>query len=238
LTNPGNADGVWLGSPAADSLAVYSAAGTERMRIDSSGNVGIGTSSPATALDVVGTITSDGLTVSDGTETTSIPATADRVAFTGASLNYIQSAGALFLQPAGDLVFNGTGAEIMRLKSGRVGIGTSSPRAKLDIEGNMALDGGSATTSSTTQTAIDTYSASSFKGCKAVITCNDGTDTYVTELLIANTASAAVATEYGQVGTVSALATFDVDVSGGNVRILATAASATSTTYKVAKTLM
>jgi len=142
--------------------------------------------------------------------------------------------------PAADTVTVETsGAERLRVTSaGDVGIGMTSPRAKLDIEGNMALDGGSATTTSTTQTSIDTYSASSFKGCKAVITCNDGTDTYVTELLIANTASAAVATEYGQVGTGSVLATFDVDVSGGNVRILATTASTTSTTYKVAKTLL
>ena len=82
-----------------------------------------------------GTVTADGLTVSDGTETTSIPATADRVVFTGASSNFVQSDTALFIQPTGDLVLNGTGAEIMRLKSGRVGIRTTSPTSDLTFGG-------------------------------------------------------------------------------------------------------
>jgi hypothetical protein len=87
----------------------------------------------ATGIDVTGTVTADGLTVSNGTNTTAIPATSDRLSFTAGS-SFIQSTGAFFVQPAGDLVLNGTGAEIMRLKSGNVGIGTSLPEKILHIK--------------------------------------------------------------------------------------------------------
>jgi trimeric autotransporter adhesin len=46
---------------------------TERMRIDSTGKVGIGNSTPATALDVTGTITADALSIG-GVAITSTPA--------------------------------------------------------------------------------------------------------------------------------------------------------------------
>jgi hypothetical protein len=51
--------GAWIGSPSANALAFYNDAGTERMRIDSAGNLGIGTTSPAHKLTVNGTIYSE-----------------------------------------------------------------------------------------------------------------------------------------------------------------------------------
>ena len=94
----------------------------------------------STGIDVTGTVTADGLTVSDGTETTFIPATADRLSFTGATFNYIQTTSNLQIAPAGDLVLFGTSAEIMRLKSGKVGIGTTNPSHKLHVAGLTKLN--------------------------------------------------------------------------------------------------
>jgi hypothetical protein len=95
----------------------------ERMRIDSAGNVGIGTSSPNSKLTVEGT-----LNVSNGVS---------------AAINYT-STGALTLgsTAAEALVLRTNAAERMRIDSaGNVGIGTSSPAAKLDVLSAIAITG-------------------------------------------------------------------------------------------------
>ena len=88
-------------------------------------------------------------------------------------------------------------------------------------------------TSSTTQTAIASYATASFVGLEVTVVADNATERTITKLLIVHDGTTAVATQYGEVNTDTALATYDVDISGSNVRLLATAAAATSTTYTV-----
>jgi len=106
---------------------------SEHMRIDSSGNVGIGTSSPSQKLDVVGSIkSSQSITIGS---------------------NGLYEAGSIYSDSNWGMIFrakqaspavadfrwaNSADTERMRIdSSGNVGIGTSSPAAKLDVNGGL-----------------------------------------------------------------------------------------------------
>lgn len=92
-----------------------------------------------------------------------------------------------------------------------------------------------ASTSSTAQTAIATYAVASYAGVKVVIVVTDSTasERTITEMIITHDGTTAVATEYAIVSTDTSRATFDVDISGGNIRILATPASSNSMSFTV-----
>ena len=117
--------GVWF--PAADTVAA-STAGVERMRIDSSGNVGIGVSTIDTALGtklhVAGTIRTD-----TGSASANPGIVFDHDNFADADANSIA-----LDRTSEAMLFTVNASERMRIESGgKVGIGTSAPASNLDV---------------------------------------------------------------------------------------------------------
>jgi hypothetical protein len=108
--------------------------GTERMRIDSSGNVGIGTDNPASTVHIQAS--ANALQLNNANEDTYMKVCGDRAQF-----GYRASDGYAIVQGAGGKgvafgVNNATfgSGEVMRIdSSGNVGIGTSNPDTKLDV---------------------------------------------------------------------------------------------------------
>ena len=164
---------------------------TERMRIDSSGNVGIGTSSPSQKLEVYAAsnslqiesvvrndqagsgVAAIGFNVSSGAaaETTS----------TKAGIGLVRSAA----YGVGSLCFynNGTGSagnfttadERMRIdSSGNVGIGTSSPGYKLDVNGTLGVSGATVYAGSAVMTIGDATRTASSSTTTGAIVCGGG----------------------------------------------------------------
>ena len=106
-----------------------SATWTERMRIDSSGNVGIGTSSPASRLHIQG----------------ATDCVLTNTAVSGSSWFAGSNTSAYILHNASNtpMLFTTNGTEKMRIdSSGNVGIGTSSPATKLQINGQTRITDG------------------------------------------------------------------------------------------------
>jgi hypothetical protein len=117
--------GMW--SPAADTIA-FSEGGAEAMRINSAGNVGIGTTAPGYKLDVSATGNISGQFKTSG----SINALFLADAGTTAESLYIGTVGNDFR------VVTGSNEHVRVTSAGLVGIGTSTPGAKLEVSSTSA----------------------------------------------------------------------------------------------------
>jgi len=103
--------------------------------------------------------------------------------------------------------------------------------------GGGGLTSQTATTTTTSQTSIATYAIADYTAMELTVVADDGTDRTITKLLVVHDGTTAVATQYGEVNTDTALATYDVDISGSDVRLLATPASSASTDFTTKENL-
>ena len=247
------ANSVALGTDTTGNYVATVAAGTPGAETSSSGltisaAAGEGTAATIAHADTstltgaqgtagIAAITVDGFghvtAVTTATYLTAESDTLDSVAARGASTSR-----ALTITNATSSTDTSTGALIV---TGGVGIGENlNVNGSIKVDSAYNLSSATATTTSTSPTAIATFSKTTFGGGKVVIQAYNTITGHrtISEMLIVHDGTTANATEYGIVNTSTAIATYDVDINSGNIRIIATAATSQSTQYKVVQTLI
>jgi len=116
LQNSGTSGG-FIGTTAANTINFFNSSGTERIRIDSSGNVGIGTSSPSSYnanIDdlVVSNAASGGITIATGTTSQGAVAFADGTSGSSPVMGRIR-----YDHSVNEMDFRVNNAEVMRIDS-------------------------------------------------------------------------------------------------------------------------
>ena len=94
---------------------------------------------------------------------------------------------------------------------------------------------GASTKTATTEFALDTFAKADFRAARYVVAMSSGSDFHSTEIVVVHDGSSVTLTQYGTLKS-SSLATFDADISGANLRLLATPASSSSTVIKFDRT--
>ena len=96
---------------------------------------------------------------------------------------------------------------------------------------------GAETKSSTDVFNLDTFAKADFRAARYIVAMSKGTDFHSTEIMLIHDGTTVSLTQYGVLQDAT-LATFDADISGANVRLRCTPASATTTTIKFDRTLV
>jgi len=120
----------WYLDNAANNFGLYDRGNSAwRLNVNNTGNVGIGTTSPSSKLEVSGSTLTELKVTESGSSVTTMVQSSTSYGWVGTKTNHTMYIGA------------NDGAKITVLTSGNVGIGTTSPDYKLDVAGNIKLSG-------------------------------------------------------------------------------------------------
>lgn len=192
------------------------------------GNVGVGVTTPTSKLSVTGDTSISGVVtaayfIGDGSGLTNVSAgsTAD-INSTTLTVSGIATISGL-KYPSSD----GTDGQVL----------TTDGAGNLTFQ-NATQTNTSTTTTSTSETSISSFSAGSYSSAIYNIQIIRGSEVQFTTLNLIHDGTSVSLVEYGTIRTGSNLASFDSDINSGDVRILATPSSPTSTSFKFSRTLL
>ena len=101
----------------------------------------------------------------------------------------------------------------------------------------ISFEAATETTTTTSATTIDTFTAATYRSAQYQIQITQGSNYHVTTLNIVHDGSQVYIMEFGTIRTGVALATFDADINSGSVRVRGTPTTSNSTVFKLSKVL-
>ena len=118
------------------------------------------------------------------------------------------------------------------------GIITATSGVDLGDPGIVTLSSDTLTTTSSNTDTVASVSATVNRSATFQVQVTRGTEYHITTINVVHDGTNAFLSEYGTIRTGSILATFDADISGGNLRLRVTPTSTASTVFKLSKTVI
>lgn len=109
---------------------------------------------------------------------------------------------------------------------------------QLNVDTNAVIDTATLTTTSTSQVALASFVAATYGSGEFLIQATQGVNRQITKLLVVHNGTIASATEFGTMLTSTRFFNVEVDINSGNVRVLITPTSTTSTVFKTSFSLV
>jgi len=221
--------------PAIDGSALTGVANTDNIRTNTNATFlqNVNVSGTTTATTFIGDLTGD-VTGTASNATLAVSAQG----LTGSPSVTVTNVNAVDAIISGNLSVAGTITSLDQNDILATGIITASSGVDLGDPGIVTLSSDTLTTTSTSADTISSVSATVNRSATFQVQVTRGSEYHVTTINVVHNGTTAFLSEFGTIRTGSVLATFDADISGGNLRLRATPTTSASTVFKLSKTVI